>query len=625
MPLGTGTRLGPYEIQTALGAGGMGEVYKATDTRLGRTIAIKVLPPHVANDADLRRRFEREARTISSLNHPHICALYDVGSQDGVDFLVMEYIDGETLAERLARGALPLEQALRYAVQIADALDKAHRQTIVHRDLKPGNIMLAKSGAKLLDFGLAKTSPPTAAMAPTSIGATVSTPLTTHGTIVGTLHYMAPEQVAGGEVDARGDIFAFGAVLYEMVTGRRAFDGKSAASIIAAILERDPPAMATLQPLTPPALDHVLRRCLAKEPDERWQTAADLMRELTWIADSGAASSAQVRLSVSPSRRERLAWASGLALVSVVALVLAGLLSRPAAVAPETRVEIATPPTTDPASLAIAPDGRRIVYAATTGGQSRLWLRTLDSADPRELPGTDRGRLPFWSPDSRSIGFFADGRFKRLDIESGVTQDLVNAILTLGGTWNADDVLLFSMAATQPIVRLPAAGGTPVPITPVERGIGHRTPHFLPDGRHFLYQVMSDPNTRGIHVGVLDGSASQRLLDVESPAAYAVGHLFYVKKGGAVRPGTSDVHRRPCSSGRTCRHNRLSGGVFRIGRWFDPLPRWHQLSRAGGGWHSAARLDRPRRKAAGNARGCRCPGGTGAVAGRSTRGRQPGN
>src|ERR1700680_383851 len=304
-----GLRLGPYEIFSAIGAGGMGEVYRAKNTRLDRTVAIKVLPPHLADSSELRERFEREARTIASLNHPHICTLYDIGHQDGTDYLVMEYLEGETLEQRLRKGPLPLEQALQYAIEIADALDKAHRKGVTHRDLKPGNIMLTKSGTKLLDFGLAKLTQEVAPAAnPLSQLPTATHAITAQGTILGTLQYMAPEQLEGREVDARTDIFAFGVVVYEMATGKRAFEGKSQASLIAAILEREPPPMSTLQPMTPPSLDHVVKKCLAKEQDRRWQAASDVCDELTWITQPG--SQAEIPAAVASRRktRESFAW-----------------------------------------------------------------------------------------------------------------------------------------------------------------------------------------------------------------------------------------------------------------------------------------------------------------------------
>ena len=283
-----GRRLGPYEILSAIGAGGMGEVYKARDTRLDRIVAIKVLPTHLADRSELRERFEREAKTIASLNHPHICVLYDIGHQEGTDYLVMEYLEGETLAQRLQKGSLPLEQVLQYAIEIADALDKAHRKGVTHRDLKPGNIMLTKSGTKLLDFGLAKLKQEVAPAIPDSQLPTMKSAVTGEGTILGTLQYMAPEQVESKEVDARTDIFSFGAVVYEMATGRKAFEGKTSASVMAKILETEPPSMASLQPMTPPALDRVVKKCLAKEPENRWQTPKDLCDELKWISEGGS-------------------------------------------------------------------------------------------------------------------------------------------------------------------------------------------------------------------------------------------------------------------------------------------------------------------------------------------------
>ncbi|HEY3123649.1 MAG TPA: serine/threonine-protein kinase [Thermoanaerobaculia bacterium] len=297
MSLAAGSRLGPYEVLSPLGAGGMGEVYKARDTRLERIVAIKVLPSHLSSSAEVRQRFEREAKTISQLSHPHICALYDVGNQDGVEFLVMEYLEGETLADRLVKGPLPLEQTLRYGAEIADALDKAHRKAIVHRDLKPGNVMLTKSGVKILDFGLAKVVAPAGAASgmtslPTMAG---GQNLTQEGTILGTFQYMAPEQLEGGEADARTDIFAFGGVLYEMATGRKAFVGKSQASVISSIMGSEPPAISTIQPMSPPALDRVVKTCLAKDPEERWQSAADIKRELLWVAEGSHAESAPRR------------------------------------------------------------------------------------------------------------------------------------------------------------------------------------------------------------------------------------------------------------------------------------------------------------------------------------------
>src|SRR5215468_1381999 len=339
MPLSTGARLGPYEILSPLGAGGMGEVYRARDTRLERTVAVKVLPSHLSASAEVRQRFEREAKTISQPSHPHICALYDVGYHDGIEYLVMEFLEGETLAERLLKGSLPAEQTLRYGIEIADALDKAHRQGIVHRDLKPGNVMLTKSGVKLLDFGLAKAVAPAGPVSPLTSLPTMAggANLTQEGTILGTFQYMAPEQLEGKEADARTDIFAFGSVLYEMATGKKAFSGASQASLIAAILEREPPPISTVQPMTPPALDRVMKTCLAKDPEDRWQSAHDIANELKWVAEGSQAGGVAAPAVARRRSRERLAWGIAAALAAALVASAAMNLRRPAVARTPTR------------------------------------------------------------------------------------------------------------------------------------------------------------------------------------------------------------------------------------------------------------------------------------------------
>jgi serine/threonine protein kinase len=419
MTLASGTRLGPYEIVAAVGAGGMGEVYRARDTRLDRTVAVKVLPSHLSSSAEVRQRFEREAKTISQLSHPHICALYDVGNQDGVEFLVMEYLEGETLSERLLKGPLPFDHVLRYGLEIADALDKAHRQGIVHRDLKPGNVMITKSGVKLLDFGLAKAIAPQAARSGISLTALPTqqarTELTAEGSILGTLQYMAPEQLEGGEADGRTDIFAFGALLYEMATGKKAFSGKSQASLISSIMGSEPPPVSTLSPMTPPAFDRVVRICLAKDPDDRWQTARDVGLQLQGIQQDRSVAIARV---AAPRRRVPAA-ALGLA-IAVISLVIGILVGR--AVRPRTsgssvrhvRSTVLPPPGTmfrfldANTGLAVSPDGRRIAFTARDADdRSLLWVRDLDSLDPYAIPGTEEASFPFWSPDGKRLGFFS--------------------------------------------------------------------------------------------------------------------------------------------------------------------------------------------------------------------------
>ena len=428
MPLQPGTTLGPYEILSPIGAGGMGEVYKARDTRLDRTVAIKVLPAHVASDPDLKRRFEREAKTISSLNHPHICTLHDIGSQDGIDFLVMEYLEGDTLAQRLEKGALPLDQALKVAIEIADALDKAHRQGITHRDLKPGNIMLTKAGAKLLDFGLAKLKP--GHDAPVGVSApTVSAGLTGEGAILGTLQYMAPEQLEGKEADARTDIFAFGALVYEMATGQKAFSGDSQASLIAAILEHEPVAMSTLQTMTPPALDYVVKTCLAKDPDERWQSAGDVGRQVKGIIEGGSQPSGSVPVATPQPARWRPTLGVAVA-VSVVVAVITGLavwsLVRPASglvvrsvisPAPEAPLKIAS----NSGDVAISPDGRRVAYIAVGDGEEYLQIKRLDQLTATTLATGQLLLVPFFSPDGEWIGYwdFFEG-FKKVSVDGGL-------------------------------------------------------------------------------------------------------------------------------------------------------------------------------------------------------------
>ena len=543
MAIQVGQRLGPYEILSAIGAGGMGEVYRARDTRLERTVAVKILPDHLSDRAELRERFDREARTVASLNHPHICTLHDIGHQDGTDFLVMEYLEGETLAERLKKGPLPLDQVLQYAIEISDALDKAHRKGITHRDLKPGNIMLTKSGTKLLDFGLAKLRGPQAAGANLSALPTEGSNLTAQGTILGTLQYMAPEQLEGKEVDARTDIFAFGLVVYEMATGKKAFEGKSQASLIAKILETDPPPISMLQPMTPPALDRVVKRCLCKEPDHRWQTASDLCEELKWIADGGS----QAGLStVVPHRTQRrLGWiGAALAIVAFFGALASAVmyLHRPTSELQPIRFTIGAPEKSAfvnaPASPwpAVSPDGRQLAFETRDNARLSLWVRSLGSLSAQMLADLGiglSGGPPFWSTDSRYVGFVADGKLKKVAVSGGPAETLCDAVgaVTSGGTWNQGGTIIFSQAGG--LFRVPASGGEPRPLTKVDSARGeyaHVLPRFLPDGKHFLYVILgSNLETAGIYVGSLDSTRSIRVLNATSQVEYSAGHLLFVR------------------------------------------------------------------------------------------------
>jgi serine/threonine protein kinase len=540
MPLAPGTQLGPYEITAPLGAGGMGEVYRARDTRLERTVAIKILPAQFSADPVRKQRFEREAKTISSLNHPHICVLHDVGSQDGIDYLVMECVEGETLAKRLEKGPLPLEQTLRCGAQIADALDKAHRSGVVHRDLKPGNIMLTPTGAKLLDFGLAKPAAPLTSVATLTAAVTQSSPMTEQGAIVGTFQYMSPEQIEGKELDGRSDIFSLGAVLYEMVTGQRAFQGKSQLSVASAILEKEPAPISSIKPLTPPGLDHAIRRCLAKNMEERWQTARDLALELKWVAESSSQSAAPAFNSKSPSAvRERLAWS--IAAILFCGLAAAGIayLERTGPTPSVVRSAILPPAGSSflPYNFAIAPDGSRVAFVALgPDGLTSLWVRGLSSPSAQQLTGTEGATFPFWSPDSLHVGFFAQGRLKTVDLVNSAVQNLCDIAAGFGGTWNQDGIIVFSPGVKGPLYRVLAAGGTCETVTKVPLGSSesHHWPLFLPDGKHFLYFVnWSEPSSaqrNGLYVASLDSDTPKLISpDITGNVLFASGNLLYVR------------------------------------------------------------------------------------------------
>ncbi len=550
MALAPGTFLGPYEITGPAGAGGMGEVYRARDTRLDRQVAIKVLPSHLSGDAALRARLEREARAISQLNHPNICTLHDVGNDGGVTFLVMEYLEGETLAARTARGPLPLPAALRVAMPVAEALDRAHGSGIVHRDLKPSNIFLVRApGAsspplvKLLDFGLAK-----AAASPLAVGESAPTAalLTGEGAILGTLQYMAPEQLEGREVDARADIFAFGAVLYEMLTGQPAFRGASQASLIASILTRDPPPVSTAIAGMPPFVDHVIAGAVAKDPAERWASMHDVLLQLRWIAEHPSVAAAATAAPPA-ARRGRLWWrTAALALLLAIAAALALIARRTDAPGAVVHFEVPPPPGTSFLSAGfgvsymaavVSHDGSRIILPAIgADGVRRLWLRRTDAAEPQPLARTGGGFLPFWSPDDRSIAFFADGKLMRLDLPDGTPRVLCDAPLGFGGTWSRDGVIVFAPAADAPLHRVSAAGGQVVPMTSLDaaRGqVSHRFPGFLPDGRHVLYLARSSqPEQSALLIGSLDSAATETVMATQQAGVFVPPHWLAFARGG---------------------------------------------------------------------------------------------
>jgi eukaryotic-like serine/threonine-protein kinase len=533
----SGNRLGPYEILALVGTGGMGEVYRAKDTRLDRIVAIKILSAHLSNNPDFRQRFEREAHTISSISHPHICALYDIGHQDGIDYIVMEFLEGETLAEKIQKGPLSVEQVLRYGIEIADALDKAHKQGIIHRDLKPGNIMITKSGAKLLDFGLAKfKSPAGPTMSGVSALATEGPrDLTAEGTILGTFQYMSPEQLEGKETDSRTDIFSLGLVLYETATGRKAFIGKSPASLIAAILSSEPPPISSIQPLAPPALDRVVKVCLSKDPDDRWQTSHDVMLELKWIAEGSSQAGVPVPVAARRKLRERIAWALA-SLFFVLFAVFAGLhFLRQSPSPPIMRVSILPPSNNTFWNSIISPDGLTLAFISfDSNGKSQIWFRPLDSAEAKPLPQTQNASWPFWSPDSRSIAFFQEGQLKKIEIPGGQPVKICDAPPDFGrgGAWSKYGTIVF--ANHRVFYTVPAGGGTAKPLTKLASKVEeHDWPCFLSDGRHFVFLAdANDTEDHHLMVGSLDSGQSKVLLSsFVSSVACSDQHLFYVRGG----------------------------------------------------------------------------------------------
>ena len=555
MPLTPGTKLGPYQIESLLGAGGMGEVYRARDTRLDRAVAIKILTQGLADTPEVRQRFEREARAVSSLSHPHICVLYDVGNQDGIEYLVMEHLEGETLAARIAKGSLTTAELLRCASQIADALDKAHRQGIVHRDLKPANVMLTKTGAKLLDFGLAKDEE--ILQGDPGSSPTMSRPLTMQGSIVGTIQYMSPEQLEGKPADARSDIFSFGAMLYEMATGRKAFEAKSQASLIAAILKEDPKPLRELQPLTPLALEHVVKACLAKDPDERPQSAHDLKLQLEWMRESSGISQSQLAQTeqsteASPSRRKTktasIIAASALCTLLVAAVI--GYVFKPQP-APADRLEFSIPLQNEMSHLALSADGRMLAFVSPdpASGANMVSVQRVGSPGVSVLPGTAGASYPFWSPDDAYVAFFADGKLKKIALSGGAPQILATATSGRGGAWGRRGVIIFSAQAAGWLSKVNADGSNLVPLTDKlfdsSKTVSHRWPVFLPDGEHFLFMTLTFSNNvtddyRGVYFGSIAGDAKRIAPQAMSNPGYANGHLFYLDDKKSLRAVSLD-------------------------------------------------------------------------------------
>jgi len=549
MSLTSGTRLGPYEILAPLGAGGMGEVYRAKDTRLDRTVAIKVLPSHLSSDPELKQRMEREAKAISALQHPNICTLYDIGTQDGTDFLVMEYLEGQTLAERLVKGPLPIDQVLKIATEIAHALDKAHQRGIVHRDLKPANIMLTKAGAKLMDFGLAKPevsiaskavgpfTPSTPTMNLASLTAAVS-PLTQKGSIVGTFQYMAPELLQGAEADARSDLFSFGCVLYEMITGRRAFEGKSQLSVFSSILEKDPEPITASQPLTPPMLDRVISACLAKDPADRIQSAHDVAMDLSWVSESAPSETAKSAAEFNKS------WAAALAALLLAFIAIAAFAGYRWAKSSENPISIHAeipPPdkfyldtTGDAGGMPVlSPQGDRLAFVAHSGENKMLWVRSLSGDAAQQLDGTSGASHPFWSPDGRYLGFFVNGKLLKIASTGGPVTTLADAPNSRGGTWSANDMIVFAHDFQGPLMKVNAQGGITSAATVLDRAkhSTHRWPWFLPDGKHFIFLATNhnggDPKQNGIYFGSVDSPETHMVIATDSAAQYASGYLLY--------------------------------------------------------------------------------------------------
>ena len=545
MTMAPGTRLGPYEIIAPLGAGGMGKVYRARDTRLGREVAVKVLPSDFSADVARLHRFEQEACAAGALNHPNILSIYDTGAHDGSPYVVSELLEGQTLRQRLSGTTLPTRKAIDYALQIAHGLAAAHEKGIVHRDLKPENLFITNDGwVKILDFGLAKLTGADGDQSQTNIPTRRVD--TDPGKVMGTAGYMSPEQVKGRLVDHRSDIFSFGAILYEMLSGRRAFHGESAAETMSAILKEDPADLSDTNQNVSPVLERLVNLCLEKNPEERFHSARDLAFALEALSGSSATSAQTVAMPAFATewfkRRELIAWAvAGIAiLAALAALALAvSLFRRPPTETRAVRLFINPPEKNGFGDFALSPDGLRLAFVSTdASGRTLLWVRALDSLTAQPLAGTEEAVYPFWSTDSRSIGFFAAGKLKRIEATGGPVQTLCNASVTRGASWNRDGVILFAPNFNGPLYRISAGGGEPKPVTTLDKTnveTSHLLPYFLPDGRHFLYTVTGGPESRGIHLGSLDGKENRRLLNDISDGEYSpLGYLLFRRENALV-------------------------------------------------------------------------------------------
>jgi hypothetical protein len=601
MALAHGTRLGPYDIQSLIGAGGMGEVYRARDTRLKREVALKVLPEGFSQDPDRLARFQREAELLATLNHPNIAHIHGLEEADSIRALVMELVEGDTLADLIAHGPIPLGDALPMARQIADAVEAAHEKGVIHRDLKPANVKVTADGrVKVLDFGLAKMLETEAAASTLTMSPTLSVRATYAGILLGTAPYMSPEQARGKPVDKRTDIWAFGCVLYEMLSGTRVFDGEDVTDTLAAIVRADPD-WGRLPNDTPPGIRRLLRRCLEKDRKRRLSDIADARLE---IDDALHAPSTEIPAAFAAPRRsgERLAWASALAVVTVIAVAASLWARRPAPPAPEMRVDVVTPTTTDPATFALSPDGRQLVFVGSGDGPSRLWLRSLAATSAQPLAGTEGASVPFWSPDSRSVAFFADGKLKRLDLGIGQPQPLTNVVARAGGTWSADGVILYPPTSGSPLFRVSASGGQAAAVTKLDRQSSHRFPTFLPDNHHFLFYAQGTPDTSGIYLGSLDSPNTTRLTAAGqfSPNGRWVAYM-------SNESGRMEVYVRPFVDPASAPSTDGQGGrQWPVSTAGGTYPRWHPdgkelyyIAQTVSSWRSRSRQRLRRRNRAG--------------------------